>query len=478
MADFLLTKLQRGEKMSFREQVLLTFFLSFPAMLAQISSIVMQYIDASMVGHLGALDSAAIGLVSSSTWLFGGVCMASTTGFTVQAAQYIGGGEDHKARNVMKQGLICTFLLSFLILLAAVAISGRLPVWLGGSAEITGKASRYFLIYMLAIPAFQIDSIAGGMIQSSGNMKVPSILNIMACFLDVIFNTLLIFPGRVIRLSAPVFLPDAVRSVWAHGFFFPGAGMGITGAALGTALSELVIALMMLYYLLFRCKKMHLRREEKLQFSKFELTRAVKIAVPVGLEQIMMSGAQVVATTIVAPLGTISIAANSFAVTAESFCYMPGYGIESAATTLVGQSIGAGRKDMARRLAWISTGLGMVIMTGMGILMYLAAPTMIGVLSPDPEIRELGAAVLRIEAFAEPLFAASIVASGALRGAGDTLVPSCMNFLSMWAVRLSLAAYLAPRMGLRGVWTAMCIELCVRGTIFLIRLKGKRWMKK
>jgi len=182
-------------------------------------------------------------------------------------------------------------------------------------------------------------------------------------------------------------------------------------------------------------------------------------------------------TKIVSPLGTIAIAANSFAVTAESFCYMPGYGVQAASTTLVGQCVGAGQKQLSRRMAWITMGLGVSVMTIGGVLMYIAAPSMIGVLTPNEEIRNLGAAVLRIEAFAEPFYAASIVASGALRGAGDTLVPSCMNFASMWCVRIPLAAILAPRVGLYGVWIAMCVELCFRGILFTTRLKRERWMR-
>ena len=144
---------------------------------------------------------------------------------------------------------------------------------------------------------------------------------------------------------------------------------------------------------------------------------------------------------------------------------------------LIGQSIGAGRRDLARQLGWLATGLGMAVMSAAAVLMYAAAPLMIGVLSPDAAVRQLGAQILRIEAFAEPLYAASIVASGVFRGAGDTLVPSGMNFCTMWCVRLPLAAYLAPRMGLSGVWIAMCAELCVRGVIFLLRLAGGRWLK-
>ena len=264
--------------------------------------------------------------------------------------------------------------------------------------------------------------------------------------------------------------------MWGMRVTIPGAGLGVMGAALGTAFAELVTAGMMLYFLLVRSPILHLRKGEKLCFNSSDLRQAVKIAVPVGFEQAVMCGAQIMTTRIVAPLGTIAIAANSLSVTAESLCYMPGYGIGSAATTLIGQSIGAGRKDLTRRLGWITTGLGMAVMTGSGILLFIFAPFMIRILSPDPAIRDLGAQILRIEAFAEPMYAASIVASGVFRGAGDTLIPSCMNFFSMWFVRIPLSALLAVKFGLYGVWLAMCIELCVRGVIFLFRLKGKRWM--
>ena len=98
-------------------------------------------------------------------------------------------------------------------------------------------------------------------------------------------------------------------------------------------------------------------------------------------------------------------------------------------------------------------------------------------MTPVEEIRQLGVMALRIEAFAEPMFAASIVAYGVFVGAADTIVPCLMNFFSIWAVRLTLAAWLAPSMGLRGVWIAMCVELCFRGAIFLIRLKRERWLR-
>lgn len=462
---YLLAGLREGKKLTLRHQLELIIRLSIPAIFAQISSIVMEYIDASMVGRLGADASASIGLVASSTWLMGGLTSAYNTGFSVQVAHRIGAGDDKGARRIMRQGLVTALFFSFVLLCIGVAISRELPVWLGGGREICHDAFHYFLIYSLALPVMQMNLAAGAMLQSSGNMRLPSILHVLMCFLDILFNLVLIFPARTVSLLGKT-------------LFVPGVGLGVLGAALGTALAQLVIMICMMYFLLFRSPALHLRKGERLRFHRKDIKKAICISVPVGVEQFIMSGAQIMSTRIVAPLGMISIAANSFSITAESLCYMPGYGIGSASTTLIGQSIGAGRHDLTKRLGWIATGFGMAVMAVSGACMYLIAPWMISVLSPDMAIRQLGTAVLRIEAFAEPMYAASIVASGVFRGAGDTLIPSCLNFCSMWLIRLPLAAFLAPRFGLKGVWIAMCIELCVRGILFLLRLGvSKNWDK-
>lgn len=124
-----------------------------------------------------------------------------------------------------------------------------------------------------------------------------------------------------------------------------------------------------------------------------------------------------------------------------------------------------------KRFAWLSVLLGMAVMAVMGVVMYVGAPFAMSLMTPVSEVRSLGAGILRIEAFAEPMFAAAIVSYGVFVGAAQTLVPSLMNLASMWGVRITLAALLAPTMGLRGVWLAMCIELCLRGFIFLVRLR-------
>ena len=446
------------------EQMNLVVRLSVPIILAEISSTVMSYVDSAMVGSLGAAATASVGLVASSTWLFNGMGMCMVTGFSIQIAQLIGAGRLRQVQSVMRQAMMVAVGVGLLFAALAVGISGVLPVWLGGEPDVCAGSSRYFFIYGCGLPVVLLRQAGGSMLQCSGDMRTPSALNILMCCMNVVFNSLFIFPTRTVTLLG------------ADLTFF-GAGIGVAGAALGTVVSEIVTTILMMYFVCLRSPVLRLEKGIPWRLERKCMTTTVRLAIPIALERVTTSLAQIAGTRIVAPLGTTAVAANALAVTAEGFCYMPGYGMAAAATTLVGQSIGAERRDQAKRFAWLSVGLGVSVMTGTGILMYIAAPWIFSMLTPDGAVQTLGAAVLRIEAFAEPLFAASIVAAGALRGAGDTLIPSIIELGSMWGVRITLALLLVGPLGLHGVWIAMCVELCVRGLLFLLRMLRGRWLE-
>ena len=449
-SEQLLAYIREGRSMTQAEKLRLIVSLSVPSILAQISATVMFFIDAAMVGHLGEHATAAIGLVESTTWLMGGLGSAANMGFSVQVAHFIGANDFEAARRVLRQALVCCLLWSLMLMTAAIAVHTHLPYWLGGSADIAHDASIYFMLIGVFGVFFQMEGLAGSMLKCSGNMKVPSMLNIGMCVMDVVFNYLFIY------------IMD----------------LGVIGAALGTGLAELITAALMLYFLLMRSPMLSLiPRFEIPKIEASVIKNAFKIGAPMGLQHLLMGGAQVVSTIIVAPLGTVAIAAHSLAITVESLCFMPGYGIAEAATTLVGQGIGAGQRLLTRSFANLSVALGIGVMTAMGVLMWIFAPELMALMSPVDDIIAQGTDALRIEAWAEPMFAASIVCNGIFIGAADTLRPAIMSLTSMWGVRLTLAAFLAPRYGLRGVWTAMAIELTFRGAIFLARLFRGRWLK-
>lgn len=448
--EYLMESIRSGRTMARSEKLNLIVGLSIPSMLAQISTVLMFFIDASMVGHLGAEASASIGLIESTTWLVGSLLSAAATGFSVQVAHFIGANDFVKARQVFRHALICGLAFSVFLSLIGVGIHSHLPYWLGGGADIASASSGYFLIYSLVLPFVYLYHTSEMMLKSAGNMHTPSVMAILVCICDVIFNYIFIYVCK----------------------------LGVVGAAMGTALAYICISLPNLYLSACKNRMLNLRQDHvRFHWVKEYVQRACKISIPIAIQNILMSGAQIVSTMIVAPLGNIAIAAHSFAITAESLCYMPGYGIGDAATTLVGQTHGAGRIDLCKNFAYMTVGLGMLVMALMGVIMYVFAPEMIGVLSPVEAIRELGTTCLRIEAFAEPFFAASIVTYCVCVGAGDTFKPAAINLGTMWLVRLTLAYGLSQSYGLEGVWIAMATELTFRGVLFLIRLFRGSWMK-
>lgn len=418
----------------------------------------MEYIDAAMVGHIGAEATAAIGIVSSSTWLLHGILVGLYTAFSIQIAQYLGADRQADARGVLRQAMLFNLILGLAAAGFGIGISRFLPGWLGADLSLQANASAYFAIWSAALPFTMAMGMYAAMLRATGDALTPGLISVLVCGLDVVFNFFLINPTRTLPLFGT---PD-----------------GDTGAALGTALSNVIGGLLALAILLLRDGPLCIRKPGSWKITRACLLNLWRVGAPLAAERAALSSAQVVLVRIVSGLGTVAIAANSLGVSAEGLCYMAGYGIQDAAIALIGQAVGANRKDMAKRFAWLCTGIGIGIMALSGMGLWVFAPALMGIFTADAAVIALGARVLRIEAFAEPMFGASIVASGAMQGAGDSTACFVLNLVSMWGIRLTLASFFAPRFGLAGVWGSMCCELCIRGLLFLFRLARGKWLEK
>lgn len=454
-------RMRQGETIPLRDTAGVVLMLSIPSILEQIVVTAMEYIDAAMVGHIGAEATAAIGIVSSSTWLLHGILVGLYNAFSIQIAQYLGADRQQDARGVLRQAMLFNLAAGLAAAAFGIGISGHLPGWLGADVSLQANASTYFAIWSAALPFTMAMGMYTSMLRASGDALTPGLISVLVCVLDAIFNFFLINPTRTLRGI----------TVW-------GAGLGVPGAALGTALATVVGGLLALCILLFREGPLCIHKPGSWKITRACIRNLGKVGVPLAAERAALSSAQVLQVRIVSQLGTVAIAANSLGVSAEGLCYMAGYGIQGAAIALIGQAVGAHRKDMAKRFAWLCTLMGMGIMTLTGAGLFAFAPALMSIFTADAAVIALGARVLRIEAFAEPMFGASIVASGAMQGAGDSTACFVLNLVSMWCIRLTLAFLLAPRFGLVGVWGAMCFELCVRGLLFLIRLARGKWLEK
>lgn len=454
-------RMRQGETIPLRDTAGVVLMLSIPSILEQIVVTAMEYIDAAMVGHIGAEATAAIGIVSSSTWLLHGILVGLYNAFSIQIAQYLGADRQQDARGVLRQAMLFNLAAGLAAAAFGIGISGHLPGWLGADVSLQANASACFAIWSAALPFTMAMGMYTSMLRASGDALTPGLISVLVCVLDAIFNFFLINP---------------TRTLW--GITVWGAGLGVPGAALGTALATVVGGLLALCILLFREGPLCIHKPGSWKITRACIRNLGKVGVPLAAERAALSSAQVLQVRIVSQLGTVAIAANSLGVSAEGLCYMAGYGIQGAAIALIGQAVGAHRKDMAKRFAWLCTLMGMGIMTLTGAGLFAFAPALMSIFTADAAVIALGARVLRIEAFAEPMFGASIVASGAMQGAGDSTACFVLNLVSMWGIRLTLAFLLAPRFGLVGVWGAMCCELSIRGLLFLIRLARGKWLEK
>lgn len=442
----LLARLQSGKPLSIGEQTSLAWLLALPSIISQLITILMEYVDTAMVGQLGAQASASIGLITTTTWLMSGVCSALSSGFSVLVAHSVGAQNLERTRQILRQAIVFMLIVSCVIGLIGIIISSRLPHWLGGDSTVCGDATAYFFVYSLSMPLWAMNFLMAAMLRSSGNTRIPSVVNVLCCVLNIGFNYLLIF----------VF------------------GLGVLGAAIGTACAITVSVIVLVVYVVFYSEELSLHNTSGTYRMQSEIIYpALHIGLPIALQQVVFTSAQIVSTLMIAPLGTRAIAAHSFGITIEGLCYMPGFGIGDSATTLIGQSVGAKRSELKRSFALITMGMGIGVMTVLGLFMFFGVSYLMPLMTPDLEVQAMTVEVLRIEAFAEPLYAASIVAYGIFVGLGDTKIPSLMNLMSIWLVRLPLAYFLINTFGLKGFWIAMCTELCFRGLIFSVRLMIK-----
>ena len=452
-------EMRNGSKIKLSTQIALVLSLSTPAILEQLAHTAMSYIDTAMVGSLGHEATASIGVVASSTWLIGGITSAVAIGFSVQVAQMIGAGKNKDARSVLCQAIKFNVYFGILLAFIAYLIGFGLPKMLGAEEALRANATAYFQIYALFLPFSLASALYSSILRCSGNILLPSLMNIGMCVLDVIFNLIFIYP---------------TREVW--GITLYGAGMGVKGASLGTGLAMATTAIILFLFTIKGKGVLKLTKDDDWHFRKSTMKNLAYIATPSALERITISLAQIVLTGVVASMGAVAIASNYVAVQTEGICYLPAYGISSAATAMVGQSLGAGRKDMAKRFAYLSVLMSFLLVVVTASLLFYFAPFLTGLLTHDQEVIELGSRVLKIVSFSEPLFAVSIVAIGALRGAGDSKVPFYMNLVSMWGVRVLTVLLFTRQFGVVGVWISMTIELCFRGIIFLYRLIRGNWL--
>ncbi len=435
--------------------------LAWPTIVEQILQVTVTFADSAMVGSLGEQATAAIAVTSSTIWLVNGWMNALALGFGVLMARHLGAGKQDRARLVVRQGLLTALAFGLFLTILFMQIARALPSWIGAEEAVRPLSQQYLTIIAIGyIPNLLMITIST-LLRLSGDTKRPLYLNAFNNAANILFNLFFIFPA--IRIGALV---------------LPGLGLGVKGAALATTISCTLTAILLIFVLFKGGHKIKISFREPWLFDATIQKQALRLGIPIALERSTLSFGQIVLTKMVGTLGTTALAAHFLAISAESITYLPASGFSTAATTLVAQSLGRQDKSLAKRYANLCVLWGTLLMSFMGLVLYLFAPFLMMLFTRAEPVVVLGAKVLRIEAFAQPAFGLSILVFGVMRGGGDTKGPFLISIVGMWLLRLPLAFLLLKitSLGLAAVWIAMVSDLMLRGGICLYSYRKGSWL--
>jgi len=432
---------------SVRRQVIT---LAWPAVLEQLLNMSVGLADTYIVGHLGAAPLAAVGLSTQTLGLFWTLFGALGVGSTALVARYIGAKEPEKANLVAQQSMILAFLIGFLSAIILWVGAPTFLTWLGAEPEVIELGTAYLRAVASTVFLFAILFVGSAILRGSGDTRTPMLVMLVI---------------NVINIVAAYSLTYGVG---------PLPRLGVLGSGIGAATARGLGGVIMLVLVVRG------RGPVKIGFrlplpDKQVIGRIASIGLPTAGEQLLMRFGQLVLATFITGLGTVAYASHQIAVNALAVAYMPGWGFALAATTLVGQELGARRPDRASQSAYEAVRMVTIVMAVMGILVSLFPSQVMGIFTNDQEVIAAGAPALQIAGVAMPLLGVSFTLAGGLRGAGDTTSVLLILGACIWGVRVVNAFWLGRLLGLTGIWIAVGLDFLVRSVVLAVRFRSGKW---
>lgn len=435
--------------------------LAWPTMLEQLMQTAVQYIDTAMVGALGTQATAAVGATSTVNWLVGSTVSAIGIGFLAYIAKAIGADDRKAASKASGQAVFSVLIVGTIFTLITVSISGFVPTWMQVDPAIRDTAAKYFLIIYIPMLPRTASIIFGTVLRAVGDTKSPMRIGLAVNIINVVLNFLLIYPSRVLPILG--------------GIPMIGAGMGVLGAALASAVSFTVGGICITVKIWKHPMVSPKGQELKPDFNI--LRPCLKVAIPNMLQRFGTSLGYVAFASMVNSLGGISTAAHTIANTVESAFYIPGYGMQTAAATLAGNAYGARDKERMQSLASMFIPIEILLMILSGGLLFVSAPALVGIFSTNQKVIDLGVTVLRMVALSEPFYGFSIIVEGMMQGVGKTREPFIYNIIGMWGVRI-VGTFICTQIlsfGLVSAWACMIAHNILLFILFLIIYIRGKW---
>ncbi|MBE0451859.1 MAG: MATE family efflux transporter [Clostridia bacterium] len=428
-------------------------FLAIPAIIENISQVMIGVVDTYFVGKLGTEAIAGVGVTNLTMNMYIAFFLALGIGTTAVVSRNIGAGKIKDANKAIKQSMIMSVAIGLFFGLVNLIFSKQILMILGAEDSVIEFALPYFLSVAVPSVFLCINMILSSALRGAGNTKTPMKIAIVANLINAVLDYILIFG------------------------IYNFNGLGILGAGLATTISRIVSVILLLKSINGKKTKIEVSILGSWRIDHKLLKSIVRISIPAAIERMIMRSGQLIYGGMIIKIGTEAYAAHNIAGTIETFSYLPGMGFGVAAATLVGQNLGKQNKEEAHRIGLVAYSLSTIFMVIVGAFFFVFAPSLARIFTEDEVVIRQTVQVLRIISFFQPFLAITLVLTSALQGAGDTKFPMYTSLLGIWGIRVVGVYILSIKLnyGLAGVWIAYAIDITIRGIIIMLRYQKGKW---
>ena len=426
-------------------------------LLTQLASMV----DMMMVGRIGGDANpelgvnalTAVGLTTQPKFLLMTAFVAMNTGVTALIARHKGQGDKEKANQVLRQGMMLTFLSTLILSILGVIFSRPMVIFMGGKEEvIINQATIYLQIQLAGFATVALTSTITAALRAVGDSRTCMVYNLIANAVNVVFNWLLI----------------------GGNLGFP--KLGVAGASIATVFGQLVAFVIALCVILRGNSFLKLEPKKGFKPTKSILSNITAIGLPAAVEQLLMRAGMVLFALVVASLSKTAYATHQLCMNIQALSFMTGQAFAVSATSLVGQSLGRKRSDMAQAYCSKTRNVGFIVALLLTVTFAFWGGDIVSLYNKDPDIIELGGCVLLFVAFLQPFQTSQFIIAGGLRGAGDTKSTAKITTVTVLFVRPFVAILLVKiGFGLYGAWIALACDQLLRTVLVFLRYKSGKW---
>lgn len=430
-----------------KQKIKVILALAVPSMIENFLLTIVGFVDTLFVAKIGLNEVAAVGVTNAIMAVYIAIFMAIGIGTTSLIARNVGAGKMDEAKAIARQSTWISAILGLVFGIITLFFAEPLLRLMGAEPHVLADGVVYFRI--VAVPSIFISlmTVFGSILRAAGDTRTPMKVGFWINLIHIALDYILIFG------------------------LFGWVGWGIAGAAWATVIVRMIGSIALFMYIRKSKVSFSIRRGTSNDFT----VPLLRLSGPVAVERLIMRFGQVLYFGLIVRIGTDVYAAHMIAGNIEIFSYMPGYGLAVAATTLVGQQLGANRQEDAYQYGLLTTGIAVIFMSFVGVLLFVFSPFAASWFTDQTDVIEMVTTALRIDAFAQPFLAIGLVVAGALQGAGDTKGPMYSTAIGMWLIRVVGVYVLCIHfgMGIAGVWLSIAMDLIIRAIYLAIRFKQK-----